>query len=238
MRVSTTPKPRARPVEYPVVFEDEGLLVVDKPAGVAVHGGSGVSFGVIESLRASRSQVRFLELVHRLDRETSGLILVAKKRSVLTGLHSQMRDGAVYKRYQVLVMGNWTAGRKTVALPLSKHVSHSGERRVSVDRASGAAATTEFFPVQAFSAYTLLSAVLHTGRTHQIRVHLAHLGFPIVGDDKYGKFQHNRVLEKSGLSRMFLHAAEIRFRHPISDAALTLTAELPEPLADFLATLA
>jgi len=228
---------RARPMEFPVVFEDDAVLVIDKPDGVAVHGGSGVSNGIIESLRASRPQARFLELVHRLDRDTSGLLLLAKKRSALTALHEQMRSGAVFKRYLALVLGAWEGGSRVVSLPLRKYLNHSGERRVSVDRLEGADAVTEFAPERRYEGFTLLSARLRTGRTHQIRVHLAHLGFPIAGDEKYGIFERNRTLLKQGLSRMFLHAAELRFQHPVGGETVVFECRLPGDLKRFLETL-
>lgn len=229
---------RARPMEFPVVFEDDAVLVIDKPAGVAVHGGSGVSYGIIESLRAARPDARFLELVHRLDRDTSGLLLVAKKRSALTSLHEQMRSGTVYKRYLALVLGGWAGGSKVVSLPLRKYLNHTGERRVSVDRLDGADAVTEFAPERRYEGFTLLSARLRTGRTHQIRVHLAHLGFPIAGDEKYGIFERNRTLAKQGLGRMFLHAAELGFQHPVGGEAVRFECRLPGELERFLGTLA
>ena len=232
-----TPAKAARPAEFPVVFEDSALVVIDKPAGVAVHGGSGVSFGVIESLRAARPEAKFLELVHRLDRETSGLLMVAKKRSALTGLHAQLRDGGAHKRYLALAAGEWKGAERRVELPLRKYVTKEGERRVSVDRAEGRESRTDFRLEQSFQGYALLSAILHTGRTHQIRVHLAHLGFPIAGDDKYGDFELNKQLAKKGLKRMFLHATEMRVRHPISGETLELEAPLPAELRSFLKTL-
>lgn len=238
MRLASTSKMKARPAEFPVVFEDDGLIVIDKPAGTAVHGGSGISYGVIESLRASRPQAQLLELVHRLDRDTSGLLLIAKKRSVLTALHTQMREGAMFKRYLALVLGNWVGGSKVVSLPLRKYLNHTGERRVSVDRLDGDDAITEFVPEHAYSGFTLLSARLETGRTHQIRVHLAHLGYPIAGDEKYGIFERNRSLAKQGLNRMFLHATEIRFRHPSTGQEVRFERGLPNDLDDFLGTLA
>lgn len=232
--------PRAQtavPAEFPVVFEDESLLVIDKPAGKAVHGGSGVSFGVIESLRAARQRADTLELVHRLDRDTSGLLMIAKNRRTLTRMHEQMRDGRVFKRYLVLVLGEWIGEGRTVSLPLKKYLNGSGERRVVVNREEGVAAVTEFEPVAKFKGYTLLSALLRTGRTHQIRVHLSHLGFPIAGDDKYGIFGRNRSLSKQGLSRLFLHAAELRFVHPVTGESMQFSCELPGELQGFLKSL-
>jgi len=229
-------KPRARPIELPVAFEDEALLVVDKPSGMAVHGGSGISFGVIESMRAARSGLRFLELVHRLDRDTSGLLMLAKKRSALTRLHAALREGRVQKRYLALVKGDFGGSARDIELPLRKYLTQAGERRVSVDR-EGREARTVFRREQAFSGFTLLSAELHTGRTHQIRVHLMHLGFPIAGDDKYGDFELNRELAKRGLKRMFLHAAELRFVHPATGAEVALRAPLPPELDAFIRAL-
>ena len=218
------------------ILEDEWLLAIDKPAGMAVHGGSGVSRGVIEQLRRERPALRALELVHRLDRDTSGALLLAKKRKALTSLHQQLRDGLVEKRYLVLVAGHWRNARQVVKLPLARHLTAEGERRVSV-AAGGIPSHTEFTLERHFPGFSLLAAVLKTGRTHQIRVHLAHLGFPIAGDDKYGDFALNKALAKRGLKRMFLHAAELRFRHPASDEWIRLTAPLPLDLTRFLTAL-
>jgi len=172
--------------------------------------------------------------VHRLDRETSGLLMVAKKRSALTALHAQLRDGGAHKRYLALVAGEWKGGEKKVELPLRKYVTKEGERRVSVDRAEGRESRTDFRLEQSFKGYALLSAILHTGRTHQIRVHLAHLGFPIAGDDKYGDFELNKQLARQGLKRMFLHATQMRIRHPLTGDELGLEAPLPPELKAFL----
>lgn len=230
------PAPAAA-LRLPVVFEDGALLVVNKPSGLAVHGGSGVSFGVIEQLRAAHPELKFLELAHRLDRETSGLLILAKKRSALTALHAALREGRIRKQYLALVKGRWQDETRRISLPLKKYVARSGERRVSVHR-EGRASETVFGRERGFRDYTLLSAELLTGRTHQIRVQLAHLGFPIAGDDKYGDFELNRLLPKQGLKRMFLHAAELEFIHPLSGDKLELCAPLPEPLARFLDSLA
>lgn len=230
-------RPAARPSEFPVVYEDEQLVVVDKPSGVAVHGGSGVSFGVIESLRAARPQAKFLELVHRLDRETSGLLVVAKKRVALVALQDAFRERQPEKRYLVLVKGRWTDGPRDVTLGLRKYVTAEGERRVSVDRA-GRESRTRFELVRALGDFSLLSASIATGRTHQIRVQLAHLGYPVAGDDKYGDFELNRTLAKRGLKRMFLHAAELAFAHPATGAPVRLAAPLPPELAAFVDRLA
>jgi len=219
-----------------VVFEDDALLVVDKPAGLAVHGGSGVSFGVIEQFRAARPRLKFLELAHRLDRETSGLLMLVKKRSALTALHAALRQRRVRKHYLALVKGIWRDDRRSVSLPLKKYLTRSGERRVGV-HLEGRESQTVFRRERTFRDYTLLSAELLTGRTHQIRVQLAHLGFPIAGDDKYGGFELNRELGRQGLKRMFLHAVELVFDHPLSGETVALRAQLPEPLARFLESL-
>jgi 23S rRNA pseudouridine955/2504/2580 synthase len=216
-----------------VLLEDEDLLVVDKPSGVAVHGGSGISSGVIELLRVARPGQRFLELVHRLDRDTSGVLLLAKKRTALTALHAQLREGTVRKHYVALVFGDWKDAKRNVKVALHKYVSSSGERRVVVDE-EGQQAHTVFRLMQNFSGYSLLDAELKTGRTHQIRVHLAHIGFPIAGDDKYGDFDANKRLVKLGLKRMFLHAASLEFSHPRSAQTVRIEAPLAPELDRFL----
>ena len=226
--------PRPPKLDLPLIYEDEGLIAANKPAGVAVHGGSGISHGVIEQLRAARPAAKFLELVHRLDRDTSGLLLLAKKRSVLIAMHELMRAGQMDKRYLVLVQGHWPAGKQHVKLKLQRYVTGAGERRVSVDD-DGRESHTVFQLERACGAYSLLQAQLKTGRTHQIRVHLAHLGFPIVGDDKYGDFELNRRLAKQGMKRMFLHAWKLAFVHPASGERLRLEAPLPRELETFLA---
>jgi len=223
--------------EFPILYEDDALLAIDKPAGVAVHGGSGVSFGVIEQLRRARPQAKFLELVHRLDRETSGILLLAKKRSALTALHEQMREGKTDKRYLTLVLGQWKNAKQHVKLPLHKFTRPDGERRVMVHE-DGQASHTVFALQQGFADYSLLEAQLKTGRTHQIRVHLAHLGFPIAGDDKYGDFARNKELAKQGLKRMFLHAHAMALSHPLTAEPLRLMAPLPKELQRFVDKLA
>jgi 23S rRNA pseudouridine955/2504/2580 synthase len=227
--------------EFAVVFEDAHLLIIDKPCGVAVHGGSGVSYGVIEQLRAARPDAKFLELVHRLDRETSGLLLLAKKRSALTHLHEQMRDGATDKRYLTLVNGDWKNARQHIKLPLHKYTTPEGERRVCV-QAGGMESHTVFSLLRKWEQFALLEAELKTGRTHQIRVHLASSGFPIAGDDKYGDFALNRALLKAddkrgALKRMFLHAHQISFTHPESGKEMTVNAALPAECDRFLLSL-
>jgi len=224
----------------PILFEDEHLMAVDKPAGLAAHGGSGIAFGLIERVRAARPHQPFLELVHRLDRETSGILLLAKSRRALLGLHEDLREGVVGKRYSVLVHGDWVNDRQHVRLALTKYVNRHGERRVSVD-ADGAESHTVFSLLKRYGQFSLLEADLKTGRTHQIRVHLSHLGFPIVGDDKYGDFELNRQIArgtlKSGLprlARMFLHAGAMDFEHPVTSRPIALEAPLPTECTDFL----
>lgn len=236
IRLATSPNTHVAKREFAIVFEDDALLVIDKPAGVAVHGGSGVSFGVIEQLRAARPQQRYLELVHRLDRETSGLLLLAKKRSALTGLHCQLRAGDIDKRYFALVRGKWRDEKRQIDFPLLKFMTPENERRVAV-HADGIAARTIFHLHERLGEFSLLEAELKTGRTHQIRVHLTHAGFPIAGDDKYGDFALNKRLQHDGLKRMFLHAAHITFVHPMTGESLQLHAPLPKDLADFVGTL-
>jgi len=228
--------PKPPQTDLPILYEDEGLIAANKPAGLAVHGGSGISHGVIEQLRAARPGAKFLELVHRLDRDTSGLLLLAKKRAVLTAMHELIQTGQMDKRYLVLVHGRWPSGKKHVKLKLQRYVTGAGERRVSVDD-EGSESHTVFELERACGDYSLLQAQLKTGRTHQIRVHLAHLGYPIVGDDKYGDFELNKRLAKQGMKRMFLHAWKLAFVHPQSGERLRLEAPLPPELRLFLGQL-
>ena len=233
-----TDAPRVVPAaEFTILHADAHLLVIDKPAGVAVHGGSGVAFGVIEQLRQSRPDAKFLELVHRLDRETSGVLLLAKKRSALVALHEQIREGQLDKRYFAAVKGVWPHKRQHIKSPLHKFTTPEGERRVRV-QADGQPSHTIFNKVGVFGPYTLLEAELKTGRTHQIRVHLAHAGFPILGDDKYGDFALNKALSRANasprLGRMFLHAHRLQLTHPHSGEIVTFNAPLPAECADFL----
>ena len=226
--------------EFPILLEDEHLIAVDKPAGVAVHGGSGVSHGVIEQLRQARPAAAFLELVHRLDRETSGILLVAKKRSALTNLQDQFRERETGKTYLALVSGAWPANRKVVDLPLHKYLQDDGERRVKVvakDDPDGMRSITLVRVARRLAVgdlgMTLLEVTIKTGRTHQIRVHLASQGHPIAGDDKYGDFELNRSLHKQGLKRMFLHAWRLQFTHPSSGERIELMSALPPELKKF-----
>lgn len=224
-----------------VIYEDQSILVINKPAGFAVHGGSGVSRGVIEQLRLERPTAKFLELVHRLDRETSGVLLLAKKRTALVALHEAIKANRTDKRYAVLVAGEWTEAKKRVVMDLQKYVLPNGERRVNVvtdklkDKYNDAQRSeTVFYLKQSFEGFSLLEAKLVTGRTHQLRVQLAHLGFPIVGDDKYGDFELNKQLQKKGLKRMFLHSCETKLQHPLTEERLRLVAPLPTVLESFL----
>ena len=233
--------PTAPGREFPVLFEDEHMLAIDKPAGVAVHGGSGVSFGVIEQLRQARPAARMLELVHRLDRETSGVLLVAKKRSALTRLQDQFRDRETGKTYLALVKGQWPSNKKVIDLPLQRYLLPSGvgegERRVRIahkDEANAQRAITLVRVARLVGDYSLLEVTIKTGRTHQIRVHLASQGYPIVGDDKYGDFELNKRLAAQGLKRMFLHAWRLQFVHPQLGRAQTLQADLPPELQNFI----
>ena len=228
MRVGEKQTLKLRPLELPIKYEDDALLVVDKPSGVAVHGGSGVSFGVIESLRAARPQAKFLELAHRLDRDTSGLLILCKKRSALVELHRMLREGEVGKVYLAVVKG---VAKKSLELreSLHKYVTAAGERRVAV-QADGVKALTKTRTLKDDGEFSLLEVQLLTGRTHQIRVHLAHAGHPIVGDDKYGDFALNRELKQ----RLLLHAARLAFRHPLTGESMKLESPLPLEMKAFV----
>jgi 23S rRNA pseudouridine955/2504/2580 synthase len=220
-----------------IIFEDPRLLVVDKPAGVAVHGGSGVSFGVIEALRAARPEEE-LELVHRIDRDTSGILLIARKSSTLRTLHALLREGQVEKKYLALVKGKWELGNKRIDVPLRTDIRVGGERTVKA-HASGKEAASVFRPVQFFGRKaTLVEVTLETGRTHQIRVHAAHAGYPLAGDEKYGDAQFNEALKAAGLARMFLHAHHVSFVWPDSGTEFSVSAPLPPELAGVLDKLA
>jgi len=238
LRLAAAPPPPVRAQMPPVLFEDEHLIVVDKPAGLAAHGGSGIAHGLIEMVRAARPNQPFLELAHRLDRETSGILLLAKTRRALLGLHEQLREGQVDKRYLALVAGDWVNDRQHVRLPLAKRTTAGGERRVSVDEDEGLAAHTVFNLRHRYGPFSLLEAELKTGRTHQIRVHLGHVGFPIVGDGKYGDFELNRRVARGEfgvpLRRMFLHACATRFVHPVSGVPMAIDSALDRECSDFL----
>ena len=241
MRISG--RREARPLAaamLPVVFEDEHLLVVDKPAGMAAHGGSGISFGAIETIRAARPNQPFLELAHRLDRDTSGLLLLGKSRRALLQLHAALRQGQVEKHYLTLVAGRWLNDRQHVKLALSRGGAGTAGK-VRVDPEGGSASHTVFELRERFERFALLDAELRTGRTQQIRVHLTHLGFPIVGDDKYGEFELNRRVGRgefgAPLTRMFLHAWRVRLQHPISGEPIAFTSPLSPECESFLQAL-
>jgi 23S rRNA pseudouridine955/2504/2580 synthase len=237
--------------DFPILLEDDHVLAISKPAGVAVHGGSGISFGVIEQLRMARPQAKFLELVHRLDRETSGILLVAKKRSALTNLQNQFRERETGKTYLALVVGAWPANKKVLDKPLHKYLlptkdGSEGERRVKVttkDDPEGMKSVTLVKVRQSFAGFTLLEVTIKTGRTHQIRVHLASEGHPIAGDDKYGDFELNKALQKPSkvqtvaLKRMFLHAWRLQLTHPSTTERVELQNELPAELQGFVDSL-
>jgi len=213
-----------------IIYEDPRLLVIDKPAGIAVHGGSGVSFGVIEGLRSARPD-ETLELVHRIDRDTSGLLMIARKPAALRTLHALMRDGKVEKRYLALVKGKWELGRKRIDVPLRTDIRVGGERTVKAHE-SGKEAVSIFKPVQFFGKKaTLVEVSLETGRTHQIRVHAAHAGYPLAGDEKYGEEEFNEKMKESGLTRMFLHAHQLSFKWPDTGVEFNASTPLPADLA-------
>jgi len=243
-RCEVQPAHTAPARDFPVVYEDDAFLAINKPAGVAVHGGSGISFGVIEQLRQARPQARLLELVHRLDRETSGLLLIAKKRSALKALQDQFRARETGKTYLALVRGEWPARLKVLDQPLHKFLLADGERRVRVTQPDDPDAMRALSLVKVLKRVpappgwvggdsltcSLLEVTIKTGRTHQIRVHLAHAGYPIVGDEKYGDFELNRQLDRLGFRRMFLHAWRLRLMHPVSGEPIELQVELPAEL--------
>jgi 23S rRNA pseudouridine955/2504/2580 synthase len=221
-------------LEGRILHEDEDFLVVNKPAGMAVHGGSGLSYGVIEGLRAIRPQAKFLELVHRLDRETSGCLLIAKKRSALRHLHELFRaDHQVKKVYLALLCGAWARKSLLVDAPLKKNILQSGERMVKVAK-DGKPAQTEFRRLRKFAQATLVEANLFTGRTHQIRVHALSIGHPIACDERYGDEAQNLALRRLGLKRLFLHASELAFAHPRDKSLFHVHAPLDAELQDFL----
>ena len=219
------------------IYEDDHLIVINKPSGVAVHGGSGLSFGVIEALRAVHPEFTDLELVHRLDRETSGCLVLAKRRSVLRELHRVMREREIEKRYVALLVGKWKLGAKTIDVPLQTQHRQGGERTVRV-HPDGQAARTHFKPAEVFGKVaTYTDVLLDTGRTHQIRVHAAYAGHPVAGDDKYGTREVNEPIHALGLKRMFLHARSLEFVHPGTGSPFKIEAELDDELTGVLARL-
>ncbi|GAB59944.1 23S rRNA pseudouridine(955/2504/2580) synthase RluC [Rheinheimera nanhaiensis] len=224
-------------LEQHILFEDNDLIVLNKPSGMAVHGGSGLQFGVIEALRALRPLAKHLELVHRLDRDTSGCLLIAKKRSVLTHLHEQLRNKTVEKKYWALVAGDWDNKVRKVTEPLKKNTLQSGERVVRVDEQDGKPSETRFRILQRYQQGTLVEAFPVTGRTHQIRVHTACKGHPIACDDKYGDNVFTAQMQQLGLNRLFLHAKTLSFMHPMSETTLRIEAPLDEALEQALSKL-
>ena len=218
-----------RSLEDRILFENSRCLVINKPSGIAVHGGSGLSYGVIEAFRAGRPQAPFLELAHRLDRETSGCLVLAKRRSFLRAFQEQLRQGEVVKHYLALVSGAWPGGKQTVTAPLRKNLLRGGERMVSVDE-SGKAAVSVFKPVTRFSTATLVEVELKTGRTHQIRVHGAHIGHPLAGDEKYGDPGFNLSMKRLGLRRMLLHAHYLEFADTVAGEKISVSAPLDDEL--------
>ncbi|MDH3949026.1 MAG: 23S rRNA pseudouridine(955/2504/2580) synthase RluC [Gammaproteobacteria bacterium] len=233
---STPPRPAEqvlRQLENAILYEDNRLLILNKPSGLAVHGGSGLSYGVIEGLRALRPQAPYLELVHRLDRDTSGCLLIAKKRSALRRLHELLRNNGIDKRYLALLKGQWRGGSRQIDAPLRKNVLRSGERIVRVDP-EGKSALSVFRPLAVGKTASLVEVKLETGRTHQVRVHAASVGQPIAGDDKYGDDGFNRQLREAGLKRLFLHACSLRFQLIEGEPAIEVTAPLDDELEQVL----
>jgi len=234
---STTPAPSKQLsglLADRILFEDNGLIVINKPSGMAVHGGSGVNLGLIEALRAIRPEEKSLELVHRLDKETSGLLMIAKKRSVLKALHEQLRSGSMHKAYIALLAGTWRGKQHRIEAPLYKFVAANGERFVRVDK-QGKEARTDFVTLKNFRQATLVEAILFTGRTHQIRVHTQFAGHPIIGDEKYGDEAVNKLFKAAGLNRLFLHSAKLEIEY--GGKRQRFEAPLDKDLAEFLTTL-
>lgn len=216
-------------LEQAIIFENNDFLVVNKPSGIAVHGGSGVDYGLIEAMRKLRPDSRRLELAHRLDRDTSGCTIIAKKSSILRAIHQQLRDQTVTKTYVALVRGQWPKNRVKVDAPLERYLMQNGERRVKASDA-GKESLTRFSIVESFTDATLMQAMPITGRTHQIRVHALHAGFPLCGDDKYGNKDDEAWMKSIGLKRLFLHASEVKFSLPNYDQPLHVQAPLPDDL--------
>lgn len=229
----SAPQPLLERLEQSVLYEDKQLLILNKPSGMAVHGGSGVNLGVIEMLRQLRPDEPFLELVHRLDRDTSGCLMIAKKRSMLRSLHEMLREGGIDKCYCALLRGAWQGAEKRVEAPLQKNTLRSGERMVRV-HADGKSSLTTFYPLTRFANATFAHVELGTGRTHQIRVHAQHIKKPIAGDEKYGDPQFNQKMRDVGLKRLFLHAEELRFIHPVTEVTLAVQAPLGDELKSIL----
>jgi 23S rRNA pseudouridine955/2504/2580 synthase len=221
-------------LQLDILYEDEYYLIINKPSGIACHGGSGISFGIIEQIRQHYSQLKFIELAHRIDKETSGVLVLAKKRQALVKFQELSTAGQINKIYLALTIGELPDNKRNVKAPLYKHLIANGERRVRVDNQLGVFAHSIFNVVTRYKDFTLVSATIKTGRTHQIRVHLQHIGYPIAMDEKYGDFALNKQLPKMGLKRMFLHASRLEFTHPITNTLLKLEAPLPVELQKFL----
>ncbi len=244
LRVSDTSEkelasPGARVLERlrnSILYEDEGLLILNKPAGIAVHGGSGLSYGAIEALRVLYPNAPFLELVHRLDRDTSGCLMIAKKRSTLRRLHELLRTGGMRKQYLALLKGRWQGGSRTINAALRKNTLQSGERMVSVDE-TGKEATSVFKPLTLYAKVSLVQVTLVHGRTHQIRVHAKHINHPIAGDDKYGDEEFNHYMQDKGIKRLFLHAHSLAFQIPDTGQKIDVTAPLSADLQQVLTKL-
>lgn len=220
-------------LQHSILYEDDGFLIVNKPAGFAVHGGTGVTSGIIEGLRLLRPEAHFLELVHRLDKDTSGCLVIAKKRSALRAFHAIFRDNLVKKTYLALLAGQWKKKKLVVNAPLLKNVAKGGERMVTIN-AAGKEAETTFTRLTAFENATLVEAAPKTGRTHQIRVHAVHLGYPIIGDERYGRDDINLAFKQKGYKRMFLHAKTLSFSHPTTGEIMKINAPLPPQLEHLL----
>ena len=220
-------------IERSIIFEDSSLIAINKPSGVAVHGGSGISYGIIEAMRALKPQQKFLELIHRLDRDTSGCLLIAKKRSALVGVQNLLRNRQTDKRYLTLLCGKVGFSHKKVTAPLLREALKSGERFVRVDK-KGKESTTYFSKIKQYTDAALMEVKIVTGRTHQIRVHSQYLGHCVAGDSKYGNFACNQRLKEKGLKRLFLHSAQISFKHPDTGHLMTIEAPLTEELENFL----
>ncbi len=230
--VAIASKSQLLDIEKCILHEDDAFIIINKPCGIAVHGGSGINLGVIELLRQSRPDAKFLELVHRIDKETSGILMIAKKRLALVGIHKQMREKSIHKKYEVIVNGEWKDKQRIVDLNLLKTSDVDGQKKVSVVNDDYKNTNTKksrsvFFLKKSLKAFTLLEVKLITGRTHQIRVQLSHLGFPILGDEKYGNFELNKKIKKAGFSRMFLHASEVTFTHPLNQEKAHFRAPTP-----------
>ncbi|MGR9052407.1 MAG: 23S rRNA pseudouridine(955/2504/2580) synthase RluC [Gammaproteobacteria bacterium] len=220
-------------LEQDVLYEDDALLVLNKPAGYAVHGGSGLDSAIIEGLRKIRPDARFLELVHRLDKATSGCLIIAKKRSALRKLHELFRGEGIQKTYRALLIGRWSGKKQTVTVPLQKNVGTDGDRKVVVSH-TGKPSETVFSRIKLLRDSTLVEASPKTGRTHQIRVHAAWLGHPIIGDERYGDFERNRTFAKQGFKRLLLHAYRLEFLHPVTGQPVVVTAPMPEAFERFI----